>query len=61
MTNEEVVVESLRTLPAEFYGTVELQFHRGLITHTKTVSTKKFNASNATSREDSNDCSKIRK
>jgi hypothetical protein len=54
MTNEDVVKESLKTLPDEFYGEIVLQFHRGVITHTKTTATRKFNTSNAASREDSN-------
>jgi hypothetical protein len=54
MTNDEIVKESLKTIPNEFYGEIVLQFHRGVITHTKTTATRKFNTSNATSREDFN-------
>jgi hypothetical protein len=54
MTNDDIVKESLTALPSEFYGEIVLQFHRGVITHTKTTATRKFNTSNATSREDFN-------
>lgn len=55
MTNREVLDDVVRTLSPEFYGEVTLQFHKGLITHTKTTQQKKYNTSNATSQEAPNE------
>ena len=61
ITNEDVTRDILKTLPEEFYGEVTLQFHKGLITHTKTVHQKKYNTSKATSPEAFNANSNPRK
>jgi hypothetical protein len=55
VTNEDVVRDVLGTIRPDFYGEVTLQFHRGLITHTKTTEQKKYNTSKATSPEETND------
>ena len=42
-SNRQIVEEILACLPRDFYGQVELNFHRGLILYCKTTTTKKFN------------------
>lgn len=55
ISNEDVVKDVLNTIRPDFYGEVTLQFHRGLITHTKTTEQKKYNTSKATSPEANNE------
>jgi len=43
MTNQQIVQELLKDLPSEFYGSVELSFHKGRIMQSKTVTSRKFN------------------
>jgi hypothetical protein len=42
-SNKQILEEILASLPREFYGQVELNFHRGAILYCKTITTKKFN------------------
>lgn len=52
-SNRQIIEEILASLPREFYGQVELNFHRGAILYCKTTTTKKFNPeSNATGATD---------
>ena len=43
MTNAEIVAEVLKDLPPNFYGSVELNFHKGQIMQSKTTTSRKFN------------------
>ncbi len=43
MTNQEIVAEVLKDLPPNFYGSVELNFHKGQIMQSKTTTSRKFN------------------
>ena len=43
MNNEQIFKDVLAGLPAEFYGNVELSFHKGKIMQSKTTTSKKYN------------------
>lgn len=42
-TNKEICEQILASLPREFYGQVELSFHKGLLMQSKTTISKKYN------------------
>ena len=50
-TNKQIVEELLANLPREFYGQIELNFHKGTIMWAKTVTTCKFNPERATAED----------
>jgi hypothetical protein len=41
--NIRLVAEELSNLPENFFGVVELHFHRGALSHLKQITSKKFN------------------
>jgi hypothetical protein len=47
-TNEDIVRQLLTAIPREFYGTIELNFHRGTLMWAKTSTTQKFNPERTT-------------
>jgi hypothetical protein len=42
-SNLELISGEIAALPENFYGTVELRFHNGLLAIVQTTSSKKFN------------------
>ena len=54
MNNKHICDDMLANLPTEFYGTVELSFHKGRIMQSKTVISKKYNPESKPT-EDRND------
>jgi hypothetical protein len=48
MNNKQICDDMLTELPDEFYGTVELSFHKGRIMQSKTVISKKYNPESKT-------------
>jgi hypothetical protein len=55
VTNEQVCKDVLRHITPDFYGEVTLQFHRGVITHTKTTQSKKYNTTQGNTPEAHNE------
>jgi hypothetical protein len=53
-TNEEICKQLLAKLPHDFYGSIELNFHKGILMWAKTIITTKFNPERATA-ETNND------
>ena len=53
-TNEDICKQLLAALPREFYGSIELNFHKGILMWAKTTTTQKFNPERATA-ETNND------
>lgn len=48
MSNEQIFKEVLAGLPTDFYGSVELNFHKGKIMQSKTTTSKKYNPESKT-------------
>jgi hypothetical protein len=47
-SNEEICKHLLASLPRDFYGSIELNFHKGTLMWAKTVTTQKFNPERST-------------
>jgi hypothetical protein len=52
MTNTEIVHSILNSLPLDFYGHIELAFHKGSIMQAKTITSKKFNPEQKTAENE---------
>lgn len=50
-TNRKICEELLANLPRDFYGQIELNFHKGTIMWAKTIMTRKFNPERDTAEE----------
>jgi hypothetical protein len=53
-SNEDICKLLLASLPTDFYGSIELNFHKGILMWASTTSTQKFNPERATAGEQRN-------
>jgi hypothetical protein len=53
-SNEDICKQLLASLQPDFYGKIELNFHKGTIMWASTTSTQKFNPERSTAEEQRN-------